>query len=490
MPSPIPSRRQVLGQLAALPIALPVAASLSRPAATESSPAAEALLLNDAGGFSPTRVARHVTISTDPVETAVARLRAELAAAAAEGRPVAVGVARHSMGGQSLVRDGVALSLAGGAPEIDGAARRYRVTAGARWRDVIPALGAVGLSPAVMQSNNDFGVGSTFCVNAHGWAVPCGPFGATVRALRLLLADGTLVACSPTLEPELFACAMAGYGLFGIVVDLELDAVPNLALAPDAAVLPASGFTEAFLRTVRTPEIAMAYGRLCVARSQFLEEAILVAFRARPDQGVPAEPAPLPWLQRAIYRGQIGSEAGKRLRWLAETRLGPYAAPGLIARNTILNASAATLANSDPGRVDILHEYFVPPPRFDAFLSACRALIPASGAELLNVTLRYVEADPVSRLAYAPQARIAAVMSFSQGRTPEADRAMQALTRRLIDAVTDLGGAFYLPYRTHARAEQVHRAYPGAADFVVAKRRYDPALRFRNGLWDAYFAEA
>ncbi|MFY9292475.1 MAG: twin-arginine translocation signal domain-containing protein, partial [Methylorubrum rhodinum] len=68
MPSPIPSRRQVLGQLAALPIALPVAALLSRPAVTESSPAAEALLLNDAGGFSPTRVARHVTISTDPVE--------------------------------------------------------------------------------------------------------------------------------------------------------------------------------------------------------------------------------------------------------------------------------------------------------------------------------------------------------------------------------------------------------------------------------------
>lgn len=486
MPSPKPNRRQVLGQLAALP----VASSLLRPAAAEPRPAASALLLNDAGRLSPTQVARHVTLSTDPVEAAVTRLRAELAAAAAEGRPVAVGVARHSMGGQSLARDGFALSLSGGAPEIDTAARRYRVTAGTRWRDVIPALGAAGLSPAVMQSNNDFGVGSTFCVNAHGWAVPCGPFGSTVRALRLLLADGTLVACSPTLEPELFSCAMGGYGLFGIVVDLELDAVPNRALAPGATVLPASGFADAFLRTVRAPEVAMAYGRLSVARSQFLEEAILVAFRARAGHGVPTEAAPLPWLQRAIYRGQIGSEAGKRLRWLAETRVGPYAAPGLIARNTILNESAATLANSDPGRVDILHEYFVPPQQFGAFLSACRALIPTSGAELLNVTLRYVDADPAARLSYAPRERIAAVMSFSQALTPEADRAMRGLTCRLIEAVTELGGAFYLPYRTQARPEQVHRAYPGAADFVAAKRRYDPALRFRNGLWDAYFAEA
>lgn len=274
------------------------------------------------------------------------------------------------------------------------------------------------------------------------------------------------------------------------MVDLELDAVPNRALAPGATVLPASGFADAFLRTVRAPEIAMAYGRLSVARAQFLEEAILVAFRVRPGHGVPTEAAPLPWLQRAIYRGQIGSEAGKRLRWLAETRVGPYAAPGLIARNTILNESAATLANSDPGRVDILHEYFVPPQQFGAFLSACRALIPTSGAELLNVTLRYVDADPVARLSYTPRERIAAVMSFSQALTPEADRAMRGLTCRLIEAVTELGGAFYLPYRTQARPEQVHRAYPAAADFVAAKRRYDPGLRFRNGLWDAYFAEA
>jgi len=54
--------------------------------------------------------------------------------------------------------------------------------------------------------------------------------------------------------------------------------------------------------------------------------------------------------------------------------------------------------------------------------------------------------------------------------------------------VVALGGAFYLPYRLHARRDQVEKAYPAAASFVAAKRRYDPNLLFRNAMWDTYFA--
>ena len=50
--------------------------------------------------------------------------------------------------------------------------------AGARWQQVIARARPRGFSPAVMQSNNDFGVAATFSVNAHGWPVPYGPFGS------------------------------------------------------------------------------------------------------------------------------------------------------------------------------------------------------------------------------------------------------------------------------------------------------------------------
>jgi hypothetical protein len=106
----------------------------------------------------------------------------------------------------------------------------------------------------------------------------------------------------------------------------------------------------------------------------------------------------------------------------------------------------------------------------------------------LNVTLRYVAEDHTPVLTIAPVRRIAAVMSFSQEASPEGEIDMMQTTEALIDRVTAIGGAFYLPYRLHARRDQVGKAYPAASAFVAAKRHYDPNLLFRNAMWDAYFA--
>ena len=66
----------------------------------------------------------------------------------------------------------------------------------------------------------------------------------------------------------------------------------------------------------------------------------------------------------------------------------------------------------------------------------------------------------------------------------EAD--MARMTRALIDAVLDIGGSYYLPYRLHATRAQFERAYPKAAEFAAKKREIDPDLRFRTALWDRY----
>jgi len=104
------------------------------------------------------------------------------------------------------------------------------------------------------------------------------------------------------------------------------------------------------------------------------------------------------------------------------------------------------------------------------------------------VTLRYVAADGESVLAFAPTRRIAAVMSFSQEMQPQAEVAMRRMTEALIERVVAIGGSFYLPYRLHARRDQVAKAYPNAARFVERKRHYDPQLLLRNAMWHEYFA--
>jgi len=481
------SRRALLGTGAAVALLQVLPAAAQRPATP--------LVLDDASRLNAVPVARHWRPARVTGEAWLGALRAELKAAAAEGRPVSIGAARHSMGGQALVRDGLAMTFdvkPAAEPwiEIDRTARTYRVAAGARWRQVIGALDPVGFSPAVMQSNHDFGVAATLSVNAHGWPVPYGPFGSTVRSFRLMLASGDVVTCSPSENPELFGLAMGGYGLFGVITDVDVAMTENQLLRVTNALMPAAQLGPRLVSSIaQDASVRMAYGRLAVDAKRFLREALLVTLR--PTAGAPPPVTSgglMVTLSREVFRAQIGSDAAKRARWYAETVAGPKTSSGVASRNRLLNEPVANLAGRDRSRTDILHEYFLPADGLETFLAACRTAIPGSRQDLLNVTLRYVQADPLSVLAYARESRVAAVMLFSQRMTRVDEEDMAAMTQRLIDAALDAGGSFYLPYRLHARREQVVRAYPRLEEFVARKRHYDPGLLFRHTMWNRYLA--
>ena len=445
-------------------------------------------ILNDASELSATPIHRHVVLKDDPGEALVAAIRAEMAEAAAEGRPVNVGAARHSMGGQAIPRDGHALTYDNGRVELDSDTGTARVHAGARWSEVIAALDPAGRSPRVMQSNHDFGVAATFCVNAHGWPVKLGPMGSTVRAFEMIVPEGDVVTCSREENPDLFALTMGGYGLTGAITAMEIETAPNRRLEPAFEIVPAESFGDAFARALEDDTVDMAYGRLNVDRTDFMREALLITYRPTADQDdlPPASGSgTMARLASRIYRLQLGNERLKRWRWWSETGLAPRLA-GSATRNSLVNEPVVTLDDRDPDRTDILHEYFVPPARFPDFLAVCRAIIPASYQEFLNVTLRWVETDAESLLSYAPGPRIAAVMSFSQEKTARAEADMIRMTRALVDGITGIGGTYYLPYRPHPTPEQFMRAYPRADAFAAAKRALDPGLLFRNALWERY----
>lgn len=461
------------------------------PAFPATPPGTGGTVLDDASELSPTRVARHV-VQKEPFEAAqVERLRALLDEARREGRPIVPSAARHSMGGQSLAENGVALTLDQDALLADPATKTYRVAAGIRWSTVIRKLDAIGFSPAVMQSNADFGVASTFSVNAHGWPVPFGGCGATVRSLRMMLADGSLVTCSRSENAALFGHAMGGYGLFGIITELELDMVPNARLAPRFDYMRGEDLGTRFAELLaREPGVQMAYGRMDVTLDRFFQNALLISYRPTGEQSnLPAATGSgfLSRRARDIFRAQVGSDAVKRLRWWTEASLNPLFADE-STRNSLMNEPVITLDDRDPARTDILHEYFIAPARFAEFVVACREVIPASFQQLLNITLRYVATDRESTLSYATEPRIAAVMLFSQEKTVRGEEDMSRMTQALIDRVLAIGGTYYLPYRPHARADQLARGYPRVGEFVRAKREADPGLLFRNGFWDRYLA--
>jgi FAD/FMN-containing dehydrogenase len=445
-------------------------------------------VLNDASLLSETPIFRHVIVQEPPGDALVAALRAEIKAAEAEGRCVNIGAARHSMGGQAIPRDGHAITFDAPSVEVDTAAKTYRVQAGTRWHQVIAALDPLGLSPKVMQSNSDFGVASTFSVNAHGWPCPFGPMGSTVRSVGLVMADGTFLRASRDENADLFAAAMGGYGLIGLITDLEVEAEANMLLEPTFAKMPTPDFAKAFTG-VMDGSIPMAYGRLNIDRDGFFDDAMLVTYTAV-DGEIPAAAGSgfLSKASRTIFRAQLGNEWVKRRRWGIETGIGARL-QGASSRSSLMNEPVITLDDRDPTRTDILHEYFVAPDRFADFVAACREIIPGSYQELFNITLRYVAQDQTALLSYAPDGpRIASVLLFSQEMTTRAEADMARMTAALIEAVIGMGGSYYLPYRLHAGLDQFARCYPRAPEFAALKRQVDPGLRFRNALWDRYLA--
>lgn len=447
--------------------------------------------VDDASRLNPTKVAEVWEIPTDAA-AAEEQLAALLRRANSVGLKVAIAGARHSMGGHTVFPDGMVVNML---PfrnmELDPERNILHVQAGARWSEIIPYLDARRRSVAVMQSNDSFSVGGSLSVNCHGWQPNHPPIASTVDALRMMLADGRIVRASRTENAELFSLVLGGYGLFGIILDADLQVVPNERYRAEQLLIPTDRYVEVFSEQVtRGNDAGMVYGRLCIIPGDnFLREAILVVFHRdpAPDGVVPPLSAPgLARITRTVFRGSADSDYGKKLRWDAETKLAPYVTGRLVSRNQLLHESAEALANRSSATTDILHEYFVPPEHFSEFVNYLRSIVPRHRGNLLNITVRNVLADKDSYLRYAKGDVFAFVMLFVQPRTPDAELRMAAMTRELIDASLSLGGSYYLPYRLHATPVQFAAAYPQAEEFFALKRKYDPHELFQNQFYVRY----
>jgi hypothetical protein len=114
--------------------------------------------------------------------------------------------------------------------EVDPAARRARVGAGALWGDVMAATSPHGLaalwgsSPTVGVAGYTLGGGLSFLGRKLGFAAN------SVTAIELVTADGRVVRTDADNEPELFWALRGGGGSFGIVtaIEFELHATPEL----------------------------------------------------------------------------------------------------------------------------------------------------------------------------------------------------------------------------------------------------------------------
>ena len=419
-------------------------------------------------------------------------LRDLLRRATKEGLKVSIAGARHTQGGHTIAADGIAIDMT---PlrriELDEGAKILHVEAGARWTDVIDALDP-RFAVAVMQSNDTFTVGGTLGANAHGWQTRRPPVASTVQSFRLMTVDGRIHRCSREDNEELFSATLGGYGLIGVVLDVELKVVDNALYQATRKVVATPDYAEAFEdEVVNTPGAAMAYGRMDVTPGPpFLAEAILTVFRPvdDPSKLPSATEGTFAKARRTLFRASVDSDYGKRVRWTAEKGFGRVLQRKTFTRNDLMSQGVEVYENRTADTTDILHEYFVPRAQFAAFVQRLQSIVVQHEGNLLNVTVRDVLPDEDAMLRYADQDMFAFVMLFNQPLDESADEQMRAMTEALVEAALALGGRHYLPYRRHATLEQVRRGYPKLDAFAKLKRRHDPAATLSNRFYETYVA--
>jgi FAD/FMN-containing dehydrogenase len=444
---------------------------------------------DDASRMNANTPAAVIAIADDPA--AAERQLADLVKrAASEGTRISISGTHHSMGGHTMYPGGVVLDmLPFNRMSLDETTHLLTVGSGARWADIIPFLDLRGYAVSIMQTNNDFSVGGSLSVNCHGWQNDAPPISSTVQSFRILTADGKVRRCSRTENQELFSLALGGYGLFGVILEVELQVVSNeFYIAEPHRVSPADYSRTYHQLTHNRTDVGMAYGRINVAPNSFLEHGLVTLLKRdatnQPTHGtLSGEESSL--LKRLVFRGGIGSDYGKNLRWWLENTMGETGGK-VLSRNQIMHEPSNLYAGRDGNSTDILHEYFVPPTRLGEFVDRIRPILLKFRPELLNITLRNVETDNDTFMRYATEEVFGLVLLFHQTRDAAADARMRALTRELIDAAIACGGRYYLPYRPHATLDQFVRSYPQAPQFFALKQRYDPAGIFVNQFYLNY----
>jgi len=128
--------------------------------------------------------------------------------------------------------DGITLSLDGyqGLVSADPATGLVTLRGGTRLWAVAELLAPYGLALSVMGDIDRQSIAGAIQTGTHGTGAAFTGFAGMVRALRLVLADGSVVDISPTQDPDLFEAARLGLGTIGVVLEVTLQCVPAYRL--------------------------------------------------------------------------------------------------------------------------------------------------------------------------------------------------------------------------------------------------------------------
>lgn len=480
----------------------PAAASTTAPDTASTTSARPAFAqkggtINDASCLNQTAVYGIVQVTSEE------EIRNALLFAQSKQLKVSIAGVRHSMGGQAFSKNALVLDMTRfNRIALDEGSKVLSVQSGATWHDIQNVLHPK-YAVKSMQSTDIFTVGGSISVNAHGMDHQVGAIGKTIRSMRVMLPDGSIQQVSPAENRELFDLVLGGYGLFGIVLDVQLDVTDNVVYTSGRQIIDYQAFPQLFTNDLsKNADIGLMYGHLSTAPQSLLQEMILYTYTE--TEVADAEIPPLTEvsytkLRRFVLNVSKRGSLPMRLKWFTEKYIEPQVESCtvtrnqamkdgeacLVSRNEPMHDSVKYLKNNLKNDTDILQEYFIPRDQFVPFVDGLRQIIRANQTNLLNASVRVVyQEDNV--LTYAPGDMFSIVLYINQPTTPEGNQRMAETTRQIIDLAIAHNGTFFLPYQLYFTPDQLRQAYPAIDTFFEAKRRYDPNAVLTNTFYERY----
>ncbi|MGW4347170.1 D-arabinono-1,4-lactone oxidase [Streptomyces sp. NPDC004690] len=182
-------------------------------------------------------------VSARPVRevapASVEELSAAVRKAAEDGLTVKAVGTGHSFTSIAAT-DGVLIrpQLLTGIRSIDRDAMTVTVEAGTPLKRLNMALAREGLSLTNMGDIMEQTVSGATSTGTHGTGRESASIAAQIRGLELVTADGTVLTCSATENPEVFAAARIGLGALGIVTAITFAVEPVFLLTAREEPMP------------------------------------------------------------------------------------------------------------------------------------------------------------------------------------------------------------------------------------------------------------
>ena len=479
--------------------------------------AAAAMAILPAGCAWPTREESHVWVNDihsqlnrtrvlrveSPVSTEA--LQSTLSRCFEENRPVSIAGGRHAMGAQQFGSDTVLVDISGmqGIQEFDPDKGEVEVGSGTQWPELIAELHAKQAGSAgewgIVQKQTGadrLSIGGALSANAHGRGLTYRPVVQDVEAFTLIDGRGKMLRCSRTENAELFDLAIGGYGLFGAIASVRLRLARRQKIERVVEVIEVAGIADRFSNRI---DEGYLFGDFQfstdVSSDSLLRQGVFSCYRpAPPDSPVPESQHQLAkddWLSLLELSHENRGEAFKRYSSYYLTTTGQIYWSDTHQLSTYLDDYHRTLGERIgelAEGTEMITEIYVPRDALEPFFKDVRQDFLANQVNLIYGTVRLIERDDETFLAWARQSWACIIFNIHTAHDEVALERTAGHFRRLIDLGLKYRGSYFLTYHRWATKQQVLSCYPQFPEFLTLKRKYDPEERFQSDWYRHYKA--